>query len=419
MSVEGWDTLTIDSLLESCTYGVNTKLSTASVGLPVLRMGNIQEYRLDLKDLKYADLSAHDTDKVLLRYGDILFNRTNSAHLVGKVALVDTERKLSYASYLLRLRVSEAVDPKWLYYQLASPQMQTTLRCLATKGVSQSNINPTKMRALRIPVPPLAEQRKIAAILGSVDEAIEKTQAVIDQVQEVKKGLMQQLLTRGLPGRHTRFKQTEIGEIPESWKVASVGDVVSCCDYGLSKKLSPDSSGVPILRMGNMQDGEIVLDSLKYVSHDVIEEKPLLLQPGDILFNRTNSLALVGKVSLFRGSAGPVSFASYLLRLKVRPERGNSSWLNAVLNTSANQSRLRRLATPGVSQANINRKKFLALLIPVPPNHEQQEIVEHNEALGQRVRKERDKLAGLQDLKQSLMSVLLTGELRVPLEPTP
>ena len=60
---------------------------------------------------------------------------------------------------------------------------------------------------------------KLAAILSSVDDAIEKTQAVIDQVQVVKRGLMQQLLTRGLPGRHTRFKQTEIGEIPEEWGV--------------------------------------------------------------------------------------------------------------------------------------------------------------------------------------------------------
>ena len=64
--------------------------------------------------------------------------------------------------------------------------------------------------------PSLREQRKIAAILSSVDDAIEKTQAVIDQVQVVKRGLMQELLTRGLPGRHTRFKQTEIGEVPRS-----------------------------------------------------------------------------------------------------------------------------------------------------------------------------------------------------------
>ena len=70
---------------------------------------------------------------------------------------------------------------------------------------------------LEIPLPRIPEQHKIAAILSSVDDAIEKTQAVIDQVQVVKRGLMQELLTRGLPGRHTRFKQTEIGEIPESW----------------------------------------------------------------------------------------------------------------------------------------------------------------------------------------------------------
>ena len=73
----------------------------------------------------------------------------------------------------------------------------------------------------RVPIllPPLPEQRKIAAILSSVDEVIEKTEAVIEQLQVVKKAMMQELLTRGLPGRHTRFKQTEIGEIPEEWEV--------------------------------------------------------------------------------------------------------------------------------------------------------------------------------------------------------
>ena len=80
-------------------------------------------------------------------------------------------------------------------------------------------------------VPPLGEQRKIAAILSSVDEAIEATQAVIDQLQVVKKAMMAELLTRGLPGRHTKFKMTEIGEIPEAWEVRPVGEAGSsgCC----------------------------------------------------------------------------------------------------------------------------------------------------------------------------------------------
>ena len=93
-------------------------------------------------------------------------------------------------------------------------------------------VRPQLGERFRLALPPHREQRKIAAILSSVDDAIEKTQAVIDQVQVVKRGLMQELLTRGLPGRHTRFKQTEIGEIPEEWEIVRLGDVASVTSVG-------------------------------------------------------------------------------------------------------------------------------------------------------------------------------------------
>ena len=93
----------------------------------------------------------------------------------------------------------------------------------------------------RVALPPLPEQRMIAAILSSVDETIEKTQAVIDQVQVVKRGLMQQLLTRGLPGRHTRFKQTEIGEIPQAWHVL---DLIHLSEDGIRNGVFKKEDGI-------------------------------------------------------------------------------------------------------------------------------------------------------------------------------
>ena len=106
-------------------------------------------------------------------------------------------------------------------------------------------------------MPPLPEQRKIAAILSSVDDAIEKTQAVIDQVQAVKRGLMQELLTRGLPGRHTRFKQTEIGEIPESWELLSLGQLIDDGpNNGLYRPQQEYGEGTPIVRIDAFDNGD-------------------------------------------------------------------------------------------------------------------------------------------------------------------
>jgi type I restriction enzyme, S subunit len=287
-------------------------------------------------------------------------------------------------------------------------------------GQTMLNLNTEIVSRLPIDMPPLGEQRKIAAILASVDETIEKTEAVIAQLQAVKQAMMQELLTRGLPGSHTRFKQTELGEIPEEWQVCQLHELVSCCDYGLSTSLSQDSSLTPILRMGNLSGGEVVLDDLKYVNDELPLAKGLHLEAGDILFNRTNSAALVGKVAIFRGAEFRVTFASYLLRMKSRAEHANSEWLNYVLNASRNQERLRALATPGVSQANINRSRLLALTLAVPRIEEQSVIAKQLAAVDRRIQSERSTMTSLADLKQALMSVLLTGEVRVtPSEDTP
>ena len=243
-----------------------------------------------------------------------------------------------------------------------------------------------------------------------MDDAIEKTQAVIDQVQVVKRGLMQGLLTRGLPGRHTRFKQTEIGEIPDRWRTSRIGEIARC-DYGTSDSLQGSDSGIPILRMGNLIDGRVSFNDVKYLAAGKVPEE-LLLSTGDVLFNRTNSAELVGKVAIFDHQVR-ASFASYLLRLRVEQGIGLGSWLSYLLNTETVQRRLRATATLGVSQVNINRKSLLGTAVPVPPVEEQAEIVSILNSVSSRLEVEQKWMDHLKAVKSSLMSVLLTGELSV------
>lgn len=128
-------------------------------------------------------------------------------------------------------RVYDATNlaaPDFLAYLVRSPQMLVHYQGGA-RGTNVRRNRIARSDFLRIPValPPLGEQRKIAAILSSVDDAIEATQAVIEQLQLVKKAMMAELLTRGLPGRHTRFKMTEIGEVPEEWEVLPLGELAA------------------------------------------------------------------------------------------------------------------------------------------------------------------------------------------------
>nr|WP_262896780.1 restriction endonuclease subunit S [Bacteroides ovatus] len=129
---------------------------------------------------------------------------------------------------------------------------------------------------------------------------------------------------------------------------------------------------MPVLRMGNIQDGEIVFDKLVY-SNDLDDNKKLLLQYGDLLFNRTNSAELVGKTAIFRGQRNAI-FAGYLILL--RPIFINSEYLNLLLNTPYARDYCNEVKTIGVQQCNINAEKISNLLIPVPNLHETVAIVE-------------------------------------------
>lgn len=250
---------------------------------------------------------------------------------------------------------------------------------------------------LNVPLPSLREQKTISEIILSVVKAANETENIIAQTQALKKGFMQEFFTRGLPGKH---------------KKVPVRDLLLFCQYGLNKPLTGDSSGIAVLRMNNLVDGLLNTQSLKYTELTSAEEKEYLVKDGDILFNRTNSRALVGKVALFRGNA-KIAFASYLLRLRVNTEKANSAWLNYYLNSPLIQATLRSMATPGVSQSNINAQAMQAIKLNVPDLKNQEKAAGLLRALDERIEAETKKLVMLAEIKLSLSQVLLAGKVRV------
>ena len=160
-------------------------------------------------------------------------------------------------------------------------------------------------------------------------------------------------------------------EIPNGWEWCRLSLLIYPPKYGTSKKSVP-SGIIPVLRMGNIQDGEIVFDKLVF-SNDLDDNKKLLLQYGDLLFNRTNSAELVGKTAIFRGQRNAI-FAGYLILL--RPIFINSEYLNLLLNTPYARDYCNEVKTIGVQQCNINAEKISNLLVPIPNLFETVRIVE-------------------------------------------
>ena len=158
------------------------------------------------------------------------------------------------------------------------------------------------------------------------------------------------------------------------WPRTRVGDVAIDVRYGTSAKTNENSEGVPVLRMGNISEGRLVPDKLKFLPKSHPEFPDLFLKHGDLLFNRTNSAELVGKTAVYQGMPGPCSFASYLIRVRLR-EDYLPEFLSYYLNSVFGRQWVASVVSQQVGQANVNGTKLKALEVPNPPIIEQQRIV--------------------------------------------
>jgi len=167
---------------------------------------------------------------------------------------------------------------------------------------------------------------------------------------------------------------TDLPELPEGWVWASIDQLTVEQKYGSSSKTNEDPTGIPVLRMGNIQDGDLDFSNLKYLPVDHDEFPGLHLQDGDLLFNRTNSPELVGKTAVYRSQISPCSFASYLI--SVRFSGGYIPELaSAFINSAYGKRWIKSVVVQQVGQANVNGSKLSALAVTVPPFKEQQEII--------------------------------------------
>jgi type I restriction enzyme S subunit len=212
------------------------------------------------------------------------------------------------------------------------------------------------------------------------------------------------------------FKDSPLGRIPQDWEVFKLSEVVPRAEYGISVSLD-DEVGIPVLRMNNLKDGEVDLTDLKKSAS--FKAANLLLQPLDVLFNRTNSIEHVGRTAIWRGQIEQASFASYLVRLIPDQSKLIPEYLNIWLNFPSTQLLIRRYATPGVHQVNINPTNLRKVLIALPQEvSEQRRIVEILGSMDEAIAHTSSLIAKLKQMKAGLLHDLLTrgldenGELR-------
>jgi type I restriction enzyme S subunit len=406
---EHWKTEKLGQLCRVFSgYGFKTKDYTKE-GIPLIKIGNLQDGEVIINpDNNYIPESWQQDEKLqrfILKSRDILIALTG---MTGKTAVVPP----SLAGAFLNQRVGKI--------ELTSPDAEQDFILAVTKTrlfqeaiqqntfrSVQGNISPSSISQISIPLPPLPEQRAIARVLRTVQEAKTARQRELALERERKAALMDYLFSYGTKGEPR--KQTEIGEIPESWEVVGLETVLENIQYGLSAKANLKKQGYPLLRMNNLVDGLVGISDLKHIQLDKEELEKFRLNKGEVLFNRTNSFELVGKTGLF-DKKGDYVFASYLIRLVTDVQRLNSYFLNFYFNWEATQTRLKRLSFRGAGQSNISASKLKMFKIPLPSLLEQQRIAEALRAFDTKIAALEQEAERLDELFHAMLDELMTGK---------
>lgn len=414
-----WHVTTSGEICEYITSGSRDWKSYYSDQGPLfIRTQDINQDRLDLSETAHVDLPKKvEGKRSRVQAGDLLVTITGAN--VGKVALVPDGIPEAYVSQSVGLmRFKDKRNGPYLHYYLQSDQAGRKRVLDLVYGIGRPVLSLQNLRDIPISLPPLPEQRRIVAEIEKQFTRVEAGSAALRRVLAALKRYRaavlkaacegslvpteaelaktdnqtatfetgEALLTRILTERRLRwhgrgkYKDPAIArtsnsiQIPEGWTWATIEQISSRVQYGSSAKTDEGPTGVPVLRMGNIQEGKLDFDRLKFLPNNHGEFPELLLVMGDLLFNRTNSAELVGKTAVYKGSPNPCSFASYLIRVQFM-EGCLPSFAGFFINSVFGRAWISDVVNQQVGQANVNGTKLQALAIPLPPLTEQSRVV--------------------------------------------
>ena len=309
-------------------------------GMPIIRIQNVNAEHE--KEFKYWPHSFDE--RFLINQGDIILTLSGSFRVAvwsGPKALLNQR--------IVKLTPRQGIEPSWLLHVI-----QFLIKDIEHLGRHAliNNVPLSALRQLKVSLPPLDEQRRIAAILDQADALLRKRRKAIETIRQLRRSVFDQLF--GDPDKN-----------PKNWPVSPISALTESTQYGTSSKAGNEGQ-FPILRMGNMTyAGDWKLDDLKYI--DLVEKdlEKFTVKDGDILFNRTNSPDLVGKSAVFKEHR-IYAFAGYLVRLRLN-HLAHPEYVSAYLNSTHGKATLRGMCKSIIGMANINAKELTTIQLLVPP----------------------------------------------------
>jgi len=383
---------------------------------PFLRTSNVYWGYVDLSKLDIMDFTEEEEEKFALQPDDLLVCEGGE---VGRTAIWEGQMQgVYYQNHLHRLRaINSDVFPRFVMYWLQTAFTLLNLYSGTSNKTTIPNLSQGRLAAFSIPLPPLPEQRAIAHVLRTVQEAKEATERVIAALRELKKSLMRHLFTRGpVPldaAGNVELRETEIGPIPAHWQVVRLGEVAEKPQYGYTTSATDQPVGPKFLRITDIQEGMVLWTAVPYCAITQSDVERFLLKTGDILVARIG--ATTGKTFLVT-ECPPAVFASYLIRVRVpsdRPILPDFLWYYT--NTPRYWDQI-NASKGGRLKQGINIPVLLNLLLPLPPLPEQRAIAEALRAVDRKIEAEQARRQALEALFRALLHDLMTARRRLPPE---
>jgi type I restriction enzyme S subunit len=346
--------------------------------------------------------------------GDILI--TIAGATVGKLAVVQKSHLPANTNQALAIvRPNEKkVYGMYLYYWLQADSISKNIDAIKTVG-AQPNLSLAQVGDFLVNSPPLPEQQKIAKILTSVDEVIEKTQAQIDKLKDLKTGMMQELLTNGIG--HTEFKDSPVGRIPADWERVKLGAVSSL----ITKGSTPTTNGHAYVNIGvrffrsinASQDGTLLLNDIRFISEEASRAiRRSSLEQGDIVISIVGAKTGRTYFCIENSVHLPANINQNIALIRPINEVLSSAFLKFVISAQDFQHQV-DLEVTTQAQPSLSLKQVGEFELNLPPITEQVIITEKLNSLVNGIKLIQDKLQQTKLLKKALMQDLLTGKVRV------
>lgn len=330
---------------------------------------------------------------------------------VGKVAInrVDLAINQDLAGVLID---SSRYDIRFIAYQLRSERLQNVVTS-HKRGATIQGITRDNLKELEINLPPLAEQRKIAGVLGVVQRAVEQQERLIALTTELKKTLPHKLFTQGLRGEAQ--KQTEIGPVPESWEVKPLRD---CCivQTGIAKGRKVEANEaltLPYLRVANVQASRLDLSEMKTITIRRKEKDRYRLREGDVVLTEGGDFDKLGRGFIWNGEIEDCVHQNHIFAVRVDRSQLLPEFFAHLSQSPYGKTYFLSVAHKTTNLACINTTKLKGFPVLIPTLREQKEIVQMlgavNVKLAQHVRKKQ----ALSDLFRTLLHQLMTAQIRM------